>query len=263
MLDDFRLSMIPEIGLNTNDMVKSLKYGRMIQDAILCTRTHVRHLFGEFCILYEPKNILSGDFYFCYRKNNISYLAVCDCTGHGFAGALLTILGHNMLEKCIRRRNNLSDVLSELNSNIIHSFDSKSKIVGLGMDISLIAINNQTRTIDFAGARRPVWIFSNGELKCFKTDRQSIGENIKHKWTQQQYQMNAGDKIFLFTDGITDQFGDTNQEKFGIKRLKEFLELNAHQPILTIETLLTKEFENHKKNELNTDDILFMGLQIE
>jgi serine phosphatase RsbU (regulator of sigma subunit) len=219
-------------------------------------------LFGEFCILYEPKNILSGDFYFCFRKNNTLYLAVCDCTGHGFSGALLTILGHNMLERCIRRRNNLSDIFTELNHTIINSFDSTSNIAGQGMDLAMISIDMDSKILSFIGARRPVFIYSEGKLNAYKTNRQSIGEDINYKWSHQSIQMSPGDKVFLFTDGFTDQFGEKNKEKYGIKRLKDFLETNSHLNLPAIENLLNKDFESHKMNEISTDDMLFMGIEI-
>jgi serine phosphatase RsbU (regulator of sigma subunit) len=254
--------VISEIGLSVTATLESLMYGRTIQDAILCTRLDVKNIFGDFAIVYEPKNILSGDFYFCIEKHGKKYLAVCDCTGHGVAGSLLTILSHNMLERSLKKKQDTADILTSLNNYIIDSFDTESSVCGVGLDMILISIDKTSLILNFTGARRPIGILRGEELICFKTDKQSVGYSKNYKWESNHFQLQKHDKIFLFSDGYTDQFGEDCGTKFGTKRLKELLISLAHKSISEINQILNQVLSNHRKSELPTDDVLFLAIEV-
>jgi serine phosphatase RsbU (regulator of sigma subunit) len=254
--------MIPEIGLSAKSTIDSLRYGRTIQDAILCTRIQLKKIFGDFAIVYEPKNILSGDFYYCKEKNGKKYLAVCDCTGHGIAGSLLTILGHNMLERSLRRYDDTGEILTFLNNCIIESFDASSSVCGVGMDAVFISIDKETLLMSFAGAKRPIGVLRGDQLICLKTDKHSIGYTTDHEWHSQTFQLEKSDKLFLFSDGYLDQFGEDCGTKFGIRKFKELLISLAHKSISEINEILNNTLLNHRKNEVPTDDVLVLGIEI-
>lgn len=253
---------IPEIGLSTQSTIESLQYGRLIQDAILCTRNQLQKTVGDFCIIYEPKNILSGDFYYCNDKKNFKYLAVCDCTGHGISGSLLTILCHNMFERSLRKHTELKDIINYLNNNIIDSFDTQSTIKGIGMDFSMIRIDTNEGVLHFIGARRPLLIVRENKIIHIKPQRNSIGENRDIEWIEHEIKIQSKDKIFLFTDGFVDQFGTDKDTKFSTQYFKELLIEHVQQPIKKIEQILLDAFLDHRKDTINTDDVLVIGLEI-
>ena len=253
---------IPEIGLSTQSTIESLQYGRLIQDAILCTRNQLQKTVGDFCIIYEPKNILSGDFYYCNNKKNFKYLAVCDCTGHGISGSLLTILCHNMFERSLRKHTELKDIINYLNNNIIDSFDTQSTIKGIGMDFSIIRIDPTKGVINYIGARRPFLLVREDEIIHVKPQRNSVGESKDIEWVEHEIQVQSKDKIFLYTDGFVDQFGAETDAKFSTKYFKKLLLEHVKLPIIELEKILLNAFLEHRKDTINTDDVLVIGIEV-
>lgn len=255
-------NFIPELGLSLGDMMHGIKYSKLIQDSILCTRQNVRDIFGDFCIVYQPKNIISGDFYFCHQKENLKYLAVCDCTGHSFSGAMLTILGHNILKCALAKYTDLNDIFTFLNNNILETFNEGSAIVNQGMDVGMICLDESTNTLLYSGAHRPLYVLSDGELTVIKTIRKSIGTDSNNIWSKSEIKVKKGDKLFMFTDGFVDQFDEHYMSKFGAKRLMNILKMNASRSIDKIQEILQQEFDSHKKDQVFTDDVLLVGIEI-
>ena len=261
MVSEVRKQIIPEIGLSADSTVSSLEYARMIQSAILCSRNGLYDLFKDVELIYEPKNILSGDFYFYQKRKGVIYLAVCDCTGHGISGALLSILAHNMLERSLRKFDHLPDMMKYLNKTIIDSFSQESDINDMGMDLVMLKLDENTLGLEVIGARRPLWIARDNELIELKTSRNSIGTNPEYVWEEQSFQLVSGDRLALFSDGLSDQFGE-NDKKYTKKRLvHSFLE-NSHLSQHEMITSLKNDLFTFQGNTIQTDDMLFLSFDV-
>lgn len=259
---ELQRTIIPEIGLSTESTVASLKYARIIQDALLCDRSGLLKLFGEYSIIYMPKNILSGDFYFYEKAHGKLYVAVCDCSGHGISGALLSILGHNMLAKSIKKHSSTADILRYLNKLIKDSFNNEVDLSNIGMDISLLAIDEEKKEIEFSGAGQSLFLAKKDEVTRFRGNRKSIGCCWDCVWTSEKIEYNKGDKCYLTSDGLPDQFGQESGKKFSYSRLKDFLASNSSLSQGVLQQTLQAELLLHKGNEVQTDDILFLGITL-
>ena len=255
--------LIPEIGLTTESTISSLKFSRLIQDAILCNRNGLNKMFGDFSIFYEPKNIIGGDFYFYFSKDDIKYIAVCDCTGHGIAGALLTILGHNMLERAFKEYTGLGDVLTFLNKYIIESFSVSSGLRGMGMDLIILGVDKIRGEVEFCGARRPFWVLSKDtKIMKYITKRASIGADIDNTWESKKIKVEKNDRLFMFTDGVTDQFCELSEKKLGARNLSDFIEQNREESLPSFSYKFNEFFCTFKGNETSTDDALLLAIEM-
>lgn len=209
------------------EIIDSIKYARRIQQALLKDEEHVsRHLPPHY-ILYKPKDIVSGDFYWVLEKNKFLYVAVADCTGHGVPGAFLTMLGTSYLNE-ISSRDDLpspAQILDELRIKFIKELGTDGETKD-GMDISMVRIDLKTKGIVWSGANNPLWIIRKGasEVEEVKANKQPIGfTHNPSLFTDHSLQMCDGDFIYLFTDGFADQFGGPKGKKFKYKKLKETL----------------------------------------
>lgn len=246
----------------------SIDYAKTIQEAVLPAHQEIKTLFPDSFILYKPKAIVSGDFYWLGHFHDQIICAVADCTGHGVPGAFMSLLGHSMLENVIKRSHvtNPAEILDELNTELLArlSRDQQQEAVRHGMDISLISLNKNTGTLHFAGAHNSIYLVRNGELREIKADRIGIGEaqQGKNHYTQHRIQLTKDDMIYLFTDGFPDQIGGLKRKKFFYQPFKELL---ASISMLDSETQRNKLDETHVqwldgKHE-QTDDILIMGIR--
>lgn len=255
-------NIIHEIGLSAEHTISSLKYARYVQDAILHDRKGLKKMFGSFCILYRPKNILSGDFYFYTQKGPLKYLAVCDCTGHGISGALLSILGHNMLEKALNDHQEVGEILNALNVSIKKSFSESPLHDEMGMDISLVCINEQECYFDFATANQTIFYQTNLGIAVHKNNRKSIGGCHQCSWKSDRVFYQKGDRLFLFSDGLPDQFGELTDKKYSYARLRELVERHAAESMVDLTETLNLELNEHQGSVFQTDDILFLGITL-
>lgn len=253
------LNIISEIGLSAESTISSLNYARTIQDAILCNRDGLKRYFGEFGLIYSPKNILSGDMYFYYRKKNFTYLAVCDCTGHGVSGALLTILCHNMLERTLKKYTELEDIFHHLNRHIKNSFSKESQ--EHGMDMVMVRFQDNESEIQFCGAYRPLWLLKQDQLLSVKGDRCSIGSCEAKFWSVHNVSLKQGDKLLLFSDGIVDQFCKNNSKKFGVRRLKNVVVENRNLTAERICDEIYRAVSVFKGESIQTDDNILLCLE--
>lgn len=246
----------------------SIDYAKTIQEAVLPDIPEVKQFFPESFILYKPKAIVSGDFYWLNSLQNQLICAVADCTGHGVPGAFMSLLGYNMLENVIKRTpaTNPAFVLDELNTEVINrlSHEHKKESVAHGMDISLIFIDKTTGQLQYSGAHNPLYIVRNTELIELKADKMGIGftKDGKKNYTNHFFQLMKGDMVYLFTDGFPDQIGGPNRKKFFYPPFKE---------LLVSISPLSPEIQRNKLDECHvkwlderyeqTDDILIMGIR--
>lgn len=248
------------------EIIDSIKYAQRIQQALLKDEEHVsKHLPPHF-ILYKPKDIVSGDFYWVLEKSHFLYIAVADCTGHGVPGAFLTMLGTSYLNEIASKDDTPSpaNILDELRIKFVKELagDGETKD---GMDISMIRINYKTLEILWAGANNPLWVIKkvSKEIHEIKGDKQPIG--LTHSpvlFTNHSLKLQQGDSVFLFTDGFADQFGGPKGKKFKYKQLKELLLSNIDLPLEEQKQKLESVYVEWSGALEQVDDICVIGVKL-
>lgn len=254
----------------------SMKYAQKIQFALMSSNNLIQQNFKESSLFFRPQNIVSGDFYWVCKKEDKIILAVADCTGHGIPGAFMSVLGISLLNDIIRNyfqnQNTISAkfILDNLRDLVIVSLnkDGEDSDRRDGMDMSLLVIDKENKTILFAGAYNPLWILRSEEgipsIIEYNGDRMPIGIHTKkaEPFTEHLIQFRNDDIIYLFTDGYKDQFGGKDGKKLPSKRFKEIL-LSVHdQPLLSQHKTLVENFESWKGNYVQVDDVLVMALKL-
>ena len=248
----------------------SIKYAKRIQEAILPPDSLVKRLLPNSFVLYKPKDIVSGDFYWMDAKNGKTMYAAVDCTGHGVPGAFMSIVGYNLLKHVVNNNNftKPSLILDGLNDGVsetLHHGHEEAQTKD-GMDLSFCTIDFKTLELQYAGAFNPLFIIRNNELLQTKADKFPIGYFLgeeKKKFTNHTIQLKKGDCVYIFSDGYADQFGGPNGKKFMAKHFRDLL-LEVHkQPVNLQKEILNKTFEDWRGNHDQVDDILVIGLKIE
>jgi serine phosphatase RsbU (regulator of sigma subunit) len=247
----------------------SIDYAKTIQEAILPDEEKLTEVFPEHFILYKPKAIVSGDFYWIGKKDDAVICAVADCTGHGVPGAFMSILGFNMLENVISTEEHVQpgSILSALNKEIVNrlSKGKERETVKHGMDIAIISIDKKNM-LQYAGARNSLYLVRKGELTEIKADKMSTGivANDQHEvcYTNNSKELKKGDMIYLFSDGFPDQKGEVTKKKFFYQPFKDLF-ISIHQ--LSMEKQkqqLDDTIVHWIGNGEQTDDILIMGIRV-
>ena len=254
------------------DITDSIVYAKTIQETILPTKELKQQLFPDSFILFKPKDIVSGDFYWFAEKNGRKLIAACDCTGHGVPGALMSMIGNNILNQIVNEKGITApnEILNHLHKEIRTSLkQEKQNETKDGMDIALISFDNDLE-IEFAGAQRPLWIIrtvdinQSHQLIEVKGDKFEIGglqSETERTFTNHKILLSKGDILYIFSDGFADQFGVTDK-KLMTSRFKETL-LNIRQKSMhEQEKFLDKFIEDWKGNGEQIDDILVIGIKI-
>jgi PAS domain S-box-containing protein len=251
------------------DISASILYARRIQDAILPPEEMLREQMGDLFVLYKPKDMLSGDFYWAEQRGDFTFIAVVDSTGHGVPGALLSLMGQNLLNQAVHERHLIrpAAILDYLNAGIQHTLNQYKKAGELrdGMDISLCVFEKGTMKMHFAGAINPMYIIREGMLIQSKGNRFSIGSYFDNKmrpFTNQDTELQEGDVIYLFTDGYPDQFGGEDDRKMSHRRFRELL-LAIHTEEMTMQKkMLEEQLSAWMQDSVQTDDICVIGIRI-
>lgn len=257
-----------EIATKNKDIMDSIHYAKHLQDAMLPDPKQMRHLLGDYFVFNQPKDVVSGDFYWLNVVEGKTIFSVVDCTGHGVPGAFMSIVANGLLNRATNefRHQEPADILNTVNELSMLTIQSKSEDTDQrdGMDLALCSLDDN-RVLTYSGAYNPILLVQNGELITLKTDKIPIGLNLEDDWksyTQQQIQLNKGDTIYLFTDGFADQFGGEKGKKLKMKKFKEFiLEISARS-IDEQEALLKGFFNEWKHGYEQLDDVLVMGIRV-
>jgi serine phosphatase RsbU (regulator of sigma subunit) len=255
------------ITLKNRETTESLVYARRIQSAILPDLRLFHQLFEQSFVLYLPKDIVSGDFYFLAHQEQTVTVACADCTGHGVAGAFMSMIGSSLFNQLINEQkiDGPAEVLDKLNEGIIHALKQRESESNDGMDVALCTFSLNEKKVRFAGANRPLWLIRNGELLQFKSNNFPIGGlQVLHdeKFSQQEIALQSGDTLYLFTDGFADQFGGPFGKKLMSKRLREFLLHTIALSMEEQEQALRKLFLDWKGSHEQVDDVLVIGIRI-
>jgi len=261
-----------EIEIKNKHITDSIRYAKRIQNAILPPDEYVRQTLPNSFIFYRPKDIVSGDFFWVNKSDNLSFYATVDCTGHGVPGAFMSIVGYNQLNYAIdvKKAQTASAILDSLNEGVVETLREKNPdsigSVKDGMDITLCAIDYKNMKLQFAGANNPLCLIRNNEIIQVKPDKFAIGGNFGNelpKFKNNEIDLQKGDVIYTFSDGYADQFGGHDGRKFMAKRFRELL-LSIHKdPIEDQAKLLENILDEWRGREEQVDDILVIGVKIE
>ena len=257
------------IEAKNKDITDSILYTRRIQDAVLAAPGSFETHFKNSFVYYQPKDIVSGDFYWFAKRNDKIIVASADCTGHGVPGAFMAMLGSTLLNEIILDKGvtKPSEILNALRSGIISSLKqgNTSSDTKDGLDIALICYDKASSIIEYAGAKNPLYIIRNNELIEVKADRFPVGVYSKEElqpFTNHTEKILDNDCIYIFTDGFADQFGGTDGKKFKYSQLRDLL-LKIHLlEMKDQKTALANTFESWKGSLEQVDDVLVIGIRI-
>jgi phosphoserine phosphatase RsbU/P len=257
---------LKEIEQRNRNISDSIDYARYIQNAVISTSEKNLKFLPEYFILDLPKDILSGDFYWVCKTEKIIIIAVMDCTGHGVPGALMSILGITLLNETVLNDRILQPdkILESLRSKIINALSSKKGHGHIkdGIEGSVICFDPGSNKLLYSGAFNPLILIHNDEIFDIKADRIPIGYyEVNGNFTLHEIDIEKNDTIYLFSDGIIDQFGGPGNRRFMIKQLKELLLGNHNNTMIRQKEILTEEFNWWKGDLVQTDDILVLGIQ--
>jgi serine phosphatase RsbU (regulator of sigma subunit) len=256
-----------ELELREKNITDSLIYAQRIQEALLPSETYFRKHFEDSFILYKPKDIVSGDFYWIGEKDENVFVVAADCTGHGVPGALMSMIGMEIIERTINDDNMQlpSKILAVLNKGLEKIF-SREKNIGTiirdGMDIGLCIIDKKRRKLLYGGAFFPLYLIRNNSLIEIKGNKIIIGMNHEGiSYTDQELDLVEDDIIYIFSDGYADQFGGLENKKFMYRRFRHMLLIINSFPINDQKSILDENIKSWMSTNEQVDDIMVIGFR--
>lgn len=265
--DQLRQSQVhqTEIQQLHSEITLDISFAESIQKTIIPSDEELGKNFNDSFVLYMPRDVVSGDFYFLIESAESTYVGVSDCTGHGVPGAMVSMIGSNNLRTCVAKGQTqpLNVILDNLSSRMEKSLSNSDDQRKDGMDMALLKFNKDKTKVDYSGANMPFHLIRNGEMTVIKGDKQPIGYfQNKTPFNNHELSLLPGDIIYLFSDGYPDQFGGPKDKKFKSKPLKELLINIASLPMSEQRKILTKTLNDWKGNQDQIDDITMMGIKI-
>ncbi len=254
----------------TSSVETGLRSAEIVQQALLPKRRHFDKMFPDSFVLYHPKEMLSGDFYWIGRKDNKRFIVVGDCSGHGISAALVTVLMLNLFEYIIMNKGIMAPdkVLNELDKRYIESFSNSSdtQFDNPWVDLSILCIDDEKHEISYASANRKLLhVKSEFDFEIYKSNGYSLGGwQVKEDrdFKSRLFKFKPGEKIYLGSDGFQDQFGGNNSKKFGSKQLHQMLCSNSGQPFDIQRDRLSAALRSWRLNQPQTDDICVVGVML-
>ncbi len=260
-----------ELNKQNQKITASIRYAQTIQQAILPTYKKIARHFSDFFVIYRPKDIVSGDFYWIAKekidKEEYIFAILADCTGHGVSGAFMSLIGYSLLNEIIRQKKEIepSQILEELDQKLTEALTSDERIKEDGMDIAICRFNKEKNKVKmvFCGAKRPIYLFQNGELQEMKGNKRSIGGigSKANHFIHQEIRLDENAIIYLFSDGYTDQQHQDGR-KIGTLRFKQILQQVASAPLSQQAEVLEHVLKDSLKVYEQRDDITILGLKL-
>ena len=260
------LSLLPKEGMD--DHVASLRYAQMIQRALMPDPDMLKGKVKDFFILFLPRDIVSGDFYYTFLTKQKMCIAAADCTGHGVPGAFMSILGISFLNEIMQPDINLNAnrVLNLMREKIMKALHQTGNCREAqdSIDIGLCVVDCFSGKMQFSGANRPLLRLRDGELAEFRPDKMTIGVDpvLESSFTNQKIETKPGDMFYLFSDGFADQFGEITDKKFKYKHLKNIITSVAGLPMPKQKEVIESTFNEWKGKADQIDDVLVFGFQL-
>jgi serine phosphatase RsbU (regulator of sigma subunit) len=256
-----------DLELKNKSITDSLNYAQRIQEALLPSENYFRGYFKESFIFYKPKDIVSGDFYWIGEDAGKIFIVAADCTGHGVPGALMSMIGHELLDKII----NIDKILKpakvlEIMSKGLEKIFSREKNVGTiihdGMDIAICLVDKEKRRIQFSGAFLPLYIIRDNRMIEVKGDKLALGMNPEGvSYTNTEMDLFDDDMLYLFTDGYVDQFGGSENKKFMYRRFRYLLMTIYRFPVNDQKSIIEENIKTWIGTTSQIDDMLVLGFK--
>ncbi|HXB13454.1 MAG TPA: SpoIIE family protein phosphatase, partial [Bacteroidia bacterium] len=250
------------------DITDSIRYAKRLQDATMPPIKQIKNFLPDFFVLYKPKDIVAGDFYWIKKQGETVFVAAADCTGHGVPGSLVSIVCSNALNRAVKEfgLTETGLILDKTRELVVETFEKSQSNVQDGMDISLIALSQQANgsvSLQWSGANNPLWYIKDGKLNEITADKQPIGKYYNTKpFTTHTATLAKCDTIYLFTDGYADQFGGEKGKKFKYKHLQEVIQSINGLGMELQKEKLEAVFEEWKGNLEQVDDVCIFGIRI-
>ncbi len=252
------------------DIIASIRYAKTIQHAMLPSKESLKKILPHSFVYYNPRDIVSGDFYWLAEINGKTVIAVVDCTGHGVPGGFMSLVGENMLNQIVKQKGitNPAEILNRLHIGINESLQQAENDNQDGMDAAVVVLAKQTGMMEFSGAKNPLLIVNaSKEASEIKGDKCSIGGNNQYikkvEFNNHQIPFEKGSSYYLFSDGFADQFGGERDRKFMTTNFKKLLADISDHTMDDQKFLLEKRFEEWKRGYPQTDDVMVLGFKIE
>ena len=257
-----------EIEEKNKDIMDSIQYAQRIQEALLTPGDYIDKLFPERFILFKPRDIVSGDYYWMTEVNKKIICVAADCTGHGVPGAFMSMLGMAFLNEIIGKGKSIhaNEILNDLRTMVISSLRQTGQTGENqdGMDLALYILDPEKMKLEYAGANNPLFLYRDNELFITKADKMPIGISslADESFTNHVIDVKKGDLLYTFSDGYPDQFGGPKEKKFMIKNFKQLLANNLHKPMDEQKKVLEETLNEWMANTEQVDDILVIGVKV-
>lgn len=264
--ENARLKLMKNLTVREKELTQSMNYARVLQNAILSSTESFKSCFNQYFIINRPLDIVSGDFYYVKRVKDSIIIAVADGTGHGIPGSIISALGISLMNEVVQNQQVIeaNTVLHEMRDKIVTILNhGENKVANDGIDMALCVINIEEKTIEYAGANRPLIVVKDNNLEFFKPDRQALGFNYRAtEFSATRFEYNDNCKLYLFSDGFTDQFGGDRIKKYGRSRLLKLITSMEKVDLREQKSIICAEFEQWRGDEKQIDDMLFVGVEL-
>ncbi|MEL6536055.1 MAG: SpoIIE family protein phosphatase [Bacteroidota bacterium] len=256
-----------EIEMKNLSITSSIKYAQRIQEAILPRKEVVRKYLPDTFIYYQPKDIVSGDFYWFYAAEDAVYVAAVDCTGHGVPGAFVSLLANDMLQQVVQVEGyrQVDEILEALHEKVVTNLHQRKGANKDGMDMALCKVSKDGRTLWFAGAKNPLVVVKENAMQVFQGDKKSIGgSRLRSEIEYQVHQIEITEptQVYLYSDGFQDQFGGNRNRKYMVGKFRDLLMSIAWLSPSEQESACSETLRDWKGKMPQTDDILVMGFRL-
>ncbi|WP_017731759.1 tetratricopeptide repeat protein [Nafulsella turpanensis] len=251
------------------NITSSIDYARTIQETLLPQEKQLLTYFKEAFVFCKARDIVNGDFYWCYKKGDNCLLAVIDCTGHGVPGALMTVMVNSLLNQIVIDKHVYSpaEILNQLRQYLRQNLrqEQETEISADGLDLAICSIDTKEKQVTFASAKRPLYLVQHHELRVYKGNKTTFGGPLSQpaeQFREGSFYYLPGSCLYLFTDGITDQFGEASDKKFMHWRLQELIKENYEFPMQQQKRKIAGSIEQWQGKLEQTDDMLLLGIRL-
>ena len=256
-----------ELQLRNKELTDSMNYARRIQAALLPAEHHIRRIFPDHFIYYRPKHIVSGDFYWISERDEKYFIAAADCTGHGVPGALMSMIGLELIQKIVNelKVDDTDQVLMTMNRELESAFfkeESGKALIKDGIEMGICVIDRNTKVMEFSGAFLPVYIVRDDKLIEIKGDKKNVVQSFAMvSFNRSTFTLQEGDILYLFSDGYADQFGGPENKKFMYRRLRHILLTISKYPLADQQRILDETIGSWMEGHDQIDDMMILGVK--
>lgn len=258
-------ALFMDLAEHNKDLMDSIHYAERIQRSMLPVEHDMNQEFQDHFVLFKPKDVVAGDFYWMTIQGPYTFIAAADCTGHGVPGALVSLICHEALQLATQDHGltETNAVLDKVRQLVKERLSVSGEDIKDGMDIALCRLNRETNRLQFSGAYNPMWLIRDGELKVYKANRQPIGAYHDEKPFQcEDIQLQKGDQFYLFSDGFADQFGGDAGKKLRTKNFKKLILNNSQHKMAKQLNEYLNFFDDWKGSHEQLDDVCIVGVEI-